>query len=39
VLVIDEHGEHMDDYKTANVSSQYLANLGKIDNGVVSVSS
>jgi len=28
-----------DGHKTAHVSRQYLANLGKIDNGVVSVSS
>ncbi len=39
VLVIDEHGDRKDGHKTAHVSRQYLANLGKIDNGVVSVSS
>ncbi len=39
VLVIDEHGDRKDGYKTAHVGRQYLSNLGKIDNGVVSVSS
>lgn len=39
VLVIDETGDRKDGHKTAHVSRQYLANLGKIDNGVVSVSS
>jgi SRSO17 transposase len=39
VLVIDESGDRKDGHKTAHVSRQYLANLGKIDNGVVSVSS
>jgi hypothetical protein len=39
VLVIDETGVSLDGHKTAHVSRQYLANLGKIDNGVVSVSS
>src|SRR5438270_2737873 len=38
VLVIDETGDRKDGHKTAHVSRQYLANLGKIDNGVVSVS-
>ncbi|HEX4207118.1 MAG TPA: transposase [Ktedonobacteraceae bacterium] len=39
VLVIDETGDRKDGDKTAHVSRQYLANVGKIDNGVVSVSS
>ncbi len=39
VLVIDETGDRKDGHKTAHVSRQYLANLGKIDTGVVSVSS
>lgn len=39
VLVIDETGDRKDGHKTAHVSRQYLANLGKIENGVVSVSS
>src|SRR5437763_3939506 len=39
VLVIDETGDRKDGHKTAHVSRQYLGNVGKIDNGVVSVSS
>ena len=39
VLVIDETGDRKDGHKTAHVGRQYLANVGKIDNGVVSVSS
>ncbi len=39
VLVIDEHGDRKWGHKTAHVGKQYLANLGKIDNGVVSVTS
>ena len=39
VLVIDETGDRKDGHKTAHVGRQYLGNLGKIDNGVVSVSS
>src|SRR5579871_4123356 len=39
VLVIDETGDRKAGHKTAHVGRQYLANLGKIDNGVVSVSS
>jgi SRSO17 transposase len=37
VLVIDEHGDRKWGAKTAHVGRQYLANLGKTDNGVVSV--
>jgi len=39
VLVIDETGDRKDGHQTAHVGRQYLANVGKIDNGVVSVSS
>jgi hypothetical protein len=39
VLVIDEHGDRKWGSKTAHVGKQYLANLGKIDTGVVSVTS
>jgi hypothetical protein len=39
VLVIDEHGDRKWGTKTAHIGKQYLANLGKIDTGVVSVSS
>jgi SRSO17 transposase len=37
--VIDETGDRKDGHKTAYVGRQYLGNLGKIDNGVVSVTS
>lgn len=37
VLVIDETGDRKDGHKTAHVGRQSLANLGKIDNGVVGV--
>jgi SRSO17 transposase len=39
VLVIDETGDRKDGSHTAHVGRQYLANRGKIDNGVVSVTS
>jgi hypothetical protein len=39
VLVIDETGDRKDGHQTAHVGRQYLANLGKIDNGVGSVTS
>ncbi|MDQ5854406.1 MAG: transposase [Chloroflexota bacterium] len=39
VLVIDEHGDRKWGTKTAHIGKQYLATLGKIDNGVVSVTS
>jgi hypothetical protein len=39
VLVIDEHGDRKWGKKTAHVGRQYLANIGKVDSGVVSVSS
>ncbi len=38
-LVIDETGDRKDGTKTAFVGRQYLGSIGKIDNGVVSVSS
>jgi SRSO17 transposase len=38
-LVIDEHGDRKWGKKTAHVGRQWLANIGKTDNGVVSVSS
>ena len=38
-LVIDETGDRKDGHKTAHVARQYLGNVGKIDNGVVSVTS
>jgi len=39
VVVIDETGDRKAGHKTAHVARQYLGNLGKIDNGVVSVPS
>ncbi len=39
VLVIDEHGDRKWGKKTAHVGRQWLANIGKTDSGVVSVSS
>jgi SRSO17 transposase len=39
LLVIDEHGDRKWGKKTAHVGRQYLANIGKVDSGVVSVSS
>lgn len=38
-LVIDEHGDRKRGHRTAHIGKQYLANLGKIDTGVVSVTS
>src|SRR5919112_553251 len=38
-LVIDETGDRKEGEKTAHVGRQYLSSIGKIDNGVVSVSS
>ena len=37
--MIDETGDRKDGHHTAHVGRQYLATPGKIDNGVVSVSS
>ena len=39
VLVIDEHGDRKRGHKTAHIGKQSLANLGKLDTGVVSVTS
>lgn len=39
VLVIDETGDRKAGHKTAHVGRQYLGSLGKVDNGVVSVTS
>jgi SRSO17 transposase len=39
VLVIDEHGDRKWGKKTAHVGKQWLANMGKTENGVVSVTS
>jgi hypothetical protein len=39
VLVIDETGDRKDGTKTAHVGRLYLGSLGKVDNGIVSVSS
>lgn len=38
-LVIDETGDRKDGKATAHVGKQYLGGIGKIENGVVSVSS
>lgn len=38
-FVIDETGDRKDGHETAHVARQYLGNVGKIENGVVSVSS
>ena len=39
VLVIDETGDRKDGAKTAHVAHQYLGSVGKIANGIVSVTS
>jgi DDE superfamily endonuclease len=39
VLVIDEHGDRKWGKRTAHVGRQWLANIGKTENGVVSVTS
>lgn len=38
-LVIDETGERKDGIKTDHLSYQYLGSIGRIANGIVSVSS
>ena len=38
-LVLDETGDRKDGKATAHVGKQYLGGIGKVDNGVVSVSS
>jgi DDE superfamily endonuclease len=39
VLVIDDTGDRKDGSRTAHVARQYLGSLGKVDNGIVAVSS
>jgi SRSO17 transposase len=39
VLVIDETGDRKDGTKTAHVAKQYLGSRGKIENGIVAVTS
>ena len=39
MLVIDEHGDRKWGKHTAHVGKQWLANVGKTENGVISVSS
>lgn len=39
VLIIDETGDRKDGTKTAHVANQYLGSIGKVANGIVSVSS
>ncbi len=39
VLVIDETGDRKHGTKTAHVARQYLGSLGKVDNGIVAVTS
>ncbi len=39
VLIIDESGDRKDGNKTAYVAHQYLSSVGRIANGIVSVSS
>jgi SRSO17 transposase len=39
VLVIDEHGDRKRGTQTAHVGKQYVGNLGKVEQAVVSVSS
>lgn len=38
-LVIDDSGDRKDGTKTAHVARQYLGRIGKIENGIVAVSS
>jgi SRSO17 transposase len=37
VLVVDDTGDRKDGTKTAHVARQYLGSIGKIDNGIVAV--
>jgi SRSO17 transposase len=39
VLVIDDTGDRKDGSTTAHVARQYLGSVGKVDNGIVAVSS
>lgn len=38
VLVVDETGDRKDGNKTDHVARQYLGSIGKVDNGIVAVS-
>ena len=39
MLVIDDSGDRKDGTETAHVARQYLGSVGKIDNGIVAVTS
>jgi hypothetical protein len=39
VLVVDDTGDRKDGTQTAHVARQYLGSLGKVDNGIVAVTS
>lgn len=39
VLVLDDTGDRKDGHATAHVARQYLGSVGKIDNGIVAVTS
>ena len=39
MLVIDETGDRKDGTQTAHVARQYLGSIGKVDNGIVAVTS
>jgi SRSO17 transposase len=39
VLIIDETGDRKDGTKTAHVARQYLGSVGKVDHGIVAVTS
>jgi hypothetical protein len=39
VLVVDDTGDRKDGTRTAHVARQYLGSVGKIDNGIVAVTS
>jgi SRSO17 transposase len=39
VLVLDDTGDRKDGTKTAHVARQYLGSIGKVDNGIVAVTS
>jgi SRSO17 transposase len=39
VLIIDETGDRKDGTKTAHVARQYLGSIGKVENGIVAVTS
>jgi SRSO17 transposase len=39
VLVLDDTGDRKDGHATAHVARQYLGSVGKVDNGIVAVTS